>query len=249
MQQSSADPEQRSGKRKSIGKRKLSDQGEQSQSQRTISDLLSKNKPHGSLQPPSSPLSKRSRRSVSPSHASSTVPPNTMYNFSGSPPQGGSSLNQTATPNTKSNNPAQPFSANTPRQSTFGANSGARRLVVKNLRTGPRLNHEPYLEKIWTRLDDALTEIFEGKKPTVSLEELYKGAENLCRQEQASQLAQKVQRRCKEYVSTVLRDQIIARSAGVTDVDTLRTLVQAWQKWHSQLVCVVVIPIVVSLMS
>lgn len=173
-----------------------------------------------------------------------------MYNFSGSPPKGGSSLNRTATTSSAtSKKPAQPFSANTPRQGTFGANSGAKRLVVKNLRTGPRLNHEPYLEKIWARLDVALTEIFEGKQPTVSLEELYKGAENLCRQEQSSQLAQQVQRRSKDYVSTVLRNQVVARTAGLTDVDTLRAVVQAWKKWHSQLVCVLGEPIVLSLMS
>lgn len=240
MQTSIADSEQRSGKRKSTGKRKLPDQGEpsQPQSQRTISELLSKGKTaHDPLTLTSSPTSKRSRFSVSPSRSSSAHPvsPNKMYNFSGSPPKNGAAFVRT----TPAPNPppvkSQPFNI-AARQGTFSPNVGAKKLVVKNLRTGPRVNHEPYFDKIWSQLDSALSDIFEGKKPSLSLEELYKGAENVCRQDRAALLAQKVQGRCKDFVAGKLRDHLVTRSGGGTDVDTLRSVIEAWSSWHSKLV-------------
>jgi len=236
--QSSGDPEQRSGKRKSIGKRKLSDQGEpsQPQSQRTISELLSKNKyPHNSLPPKSSPTSKRSRFSVSPSRSSPAhaVSPNKMYNFSGSPPKNGAAFVR-AVP---ASNTASEKSAINTRQNNFNPGAGPRKLVVKNLRTGPRANHEPYFNKIWAQLDGALTDIFEDRKPNISLEELYKGAENICRQDGATMLAKKVQDRCKAYVAGKLRDNLVKKTGGGTDVDTLRAVIEAWSSWHSRLVC------------
>lgn len=241
MQHSSGNPDQRSGKRKLIAKRKLSDQGEpsQPQSQRTISELLSKNKhSHESLPPSSSPTSKRSRLSVSPSRPSSIIPvsPNKMYNFSGSPPKNGNAFVRTVPGPNAASAKSQTFNANT-RQNNFNPNVGAKKLVVKNLRTGPRANHEPYFDKIWAQLDGALTNIFEGKQPSVSLEELYKGAENICRQDRATLLAKKVQDRCKEYVSGKLRDNLVTRTGGGTDVDTLRAVIDAWSSWHSRLVC------------
>ena len=237
MQHSSGDTE-RSGKRNSIGKRKLPDQGEPTQphSQRTISELLSKSSANGT--PTASPTSKRSRFSASPSRSASAHPasPTKMYNFSGSPPSNGAAFLRTM-PASNGTDAAKPQPLNGGvRQNSFTPNAGARKLVVKNLRTGPRANHEPYFDKIWSQLDSALSDIFEGREPGTSLEELYKGAENICRQGRATTLAQKVQERCKEYVSGKLRNNLVARAGNVTDVDTLRAVIDAWSAWHSRLV-------------
>lgn len=243
MQQYSSDDTERSGKRKSFGKRKLPDQGEpsqsQSHSQRTISELLSPKKhSHDTLLHNSSPTSKRSRYSVSPSRSSSSHPvsPNKMYNFAGSPPKNGTALGRNATGSGASAIKSQAFNANV-RQSNFSPHAGAKKLVVKNLRTGPRVNQEPYFDKIWAQLDAALSAIFEGRKPDTSLEELYKGAENICRQERAALLAKRVQERCKDYVAGALRDNLVTRAGGGTNVDTLRAVIDAWSAWHSRLVC------------
>lgn len=240
MQQHSSGDTERSGKRKSFGKRKLPDQGEpsQPQSQRTISELLSKNHPHETLPQNSSPISKRSRFSVSPSRSSSAHPvsPNKMYNFSGSPPKNGAAFGRSVPGSTAPADKSQAFNANV-RQNSFSPHAGAKKLVVKNLRTRPRVNQEPYFDKIWAQLDAALSAIFEGKKPDTSLEELYKGAENICRQERAALLAKKVQERCKDYVAGALRDNLVTRAGGGTNVDTLRAVIDAWSAWHSRLVC------------
>ena len=240
MQQYSSGGTERSGKRKSFGKRKLPDQGEpsQSRSQRTLSELLSsQNHRREALPPNSSPNSKRSRYSVSPSRSSAhPVSPNKMYNFSGSPPKNGAAFGQSTAGPGASTIKSQAFNANV-RQNSFSPHAGAKKLVVKNLRTGPRVNQEPYFDKIWAQLDAALSAIFEGRKPDTSLEELYKGAENICRQERAALLAKKVQERCKGFVAGALRDNLVTRAGGGNNVDTLRAVIDAWSAWHSRLVC------------
>ncbi|KAJ5098576.1 hypothetical protein N7532_005577 [Penicillium argentinense] len=240
MQWNSSDIDQRSGKRTSTGKRKPPDQGEptQPQSQRTISELLSNNShDHSQSRPPSS---KRSRFSVSPARSTSSHPvsPNKMYNFAGSPPKNSAAfLRANASSNGAPSVKPHAIPPNN-RQTTFSPHGGAKKLVVKNLRTGPRASHEPYFEKTWTQLNAALTAIFEGRKPEVSLEELYKGAENICRHERAALLAKKVVDRCKEYVSGTLRENLVKGAGGGTDVDTLRAVIEAWSTWHSRLITV-----------
>ncbi|KAJ5745972.1 hypothetical protein N7520_011154 [Penicillium odoratum] len=241
--QSSGQPEQRSGKRKSIGKRKLSDQGEpsQPQPQRTISEVLSKNKrSHDSLPSKSSPNSKRSRFSVSPSRSSPVhaVSPNKMYNFSGSPPKNGAAFIRAGTTSHTTSEKSSAVNGMNTRQSNFSPGVGPKKLVVKNLRAGPRVNHEPYFNKIWAQLDEALMDIFEDRKPNISLEELYKGAENICRHDRATLLAKKVQERCKAFVAGKLRDNLVIRAGGGTDVDTLRAVIEAWSSWYSRLITI-----------
>ncbi|KAJ5607220.1 hypothetical protein N7537_003839 [Penicillium hordei] len=235
MPQNSRGDTEQSGKRQSIGKRKLSDQGEPSQpAQQTISELLSQRySPDRGFD---SQKNKRSRLSLSPSRPSSTqTVPHKMYPISGSPPKNGAPGRGLSGPN----GPIRPqgLNANT-RQNNFSPHTGAKKLVVKNLRTGPRLNQESYFDKVWSQLDAALTAIFDGRKPENSLEELYKGGENVCRQERAALLAKKLQDRCREFVSGKMRTNLVTRAGGSTDVATLRTVIEAWSTWHSRLVTV-----------
>jgi hypothetical protein len=251
MQQNSRGAtEQRSGKRKSIGKRKFSEQEEVSHQpqhqQATISELLSRNHTaHGKEHhpQPSSPTSKRPRLSPTPSSPTSAqglrgpASSNIMYNFSNQEPKASGSFGQVI-PGTSHNATTRPRSFNAPvRQSNFTPHTGAKKLVVKNLRTGSQLNQDSYFEKIWGQLDTALTAIFNGGKPAVSLEELYKGAENVCRQGRASALARQLQERCRGHVSGKLRDMLVAKAAGGDNIDTLRAVVESWTTWQSKLVC------------
>ncbi|KAE8148150.1 hypothetical protein BDV25DRAFT_131493 [Aspergillus avenaceus] len=233
--------EQRSGKRKSIGKRKLPDQEEASyqpqHQQATISELLSRNhSTHGiDHQSHGSPTVKRPRLSSPSSVPQGTVSSNTMYNFLNQEPKAGQGFSSTNSQSATS----RPRSFNAPvRQSNFTPHTGAKKLVVKNLRTGSRLNQDTYFEKIWGQLDTALAAIFSGGKPEVSLEELYKGAENVCRQGRAAALARQLQERCRGHVSEKLRDTLLAKAAGGDNIDTLRAVVESWAAWQSKLVTV-----------
>ncbi|RDW63037.1 cullin family protein [Aspergillus mulundensis] len=232
-------PEQRSGKRKATGKRKLQDQGESSQQpphqQATISQLLHGNQAHEQDDEHLPPTNKRARPSPS-SPAPNQSGPGGMYSFSNSGPRpsapgaGGPILSNPALQARTGNAPSH--------QSNFTPHTGAKRLVVKNLRTGPRLNQDSYFDRVWNQLDAALTAIFGGGKPEISLEELYKGAENVCRQGRAAVLSRRLQERCREHVTGKLHDSLVDKAQMASNVDTLRSVVEAWKVWQSMLVTV-----------
>lgn len=230
MQQNSRTADHRGSKRGTAEKRKHAHQASEESRQRSISDLLSSNKPSQTrdCQQPSSP--KRLRSSITPSPSPSKTrdilnSADKMYNFSNSDPKTNEKFAR------KINGPAV-----VSRPSNFTPHTGAKRLVVKNLRSGPRLNQDEYSEKIWSQLATALDTVFEGGKPATSLEELYKGAENVCRQGRAEMLAKRLQERCKTYVANNLRQTITAGSAQGADIDTLRAVVDAWAAWNTKLV-------------
>ncbi|KAL2860708.1 cullin-4B [Aspergillus lucknowensis] len=226
--------EQRSGKRKSAAKRKHTDQEGSIQQpdhqQATISALLHRNQAQDE-----SPSSKRAR--VSPPCVPSNQPGiGEMYSFSntGSKPSGpgasGPILSNSALQARPGSAPAH--------QSNFTPHTGPKRLVVKNLRTSTRLNQDSYFDKVWSQLDAALSRIFEGGKPEISIEELYKGAENVCRQGRAVVLSKRLQGRCREHVAGKLHDTLVDKARMGSNIDTLRSVVEAWKLWQSMLVTV-----------
>lgn len=150
-----------------------------------------------------------------------------MYNFSNTDSGAGSGAAGGGRP--------RPINA-TPRQNNFTPHTGAKKLVVKNLRK-PRLDQDSYFEKAWGQLDAALGAVFSGGKPETSLEELYKGAENVCRQGNAASLSKKLQDRCREHVSGKLREALVAKAEGGSNIEILRAVVDTWATWQSELVC------------
>lgn len=248
--------DQRSGKRKSISKRNLPEQGESSQHQHhhpshqqtTISDLLqnpNSSQTHRTSSPTETPTNPSKRPRLSSASSSSRpgrhelIAPDKMYNFTN---------NNTNNENSRHAPPGQTSASESnmmkpgglARPRNFTPHSGAKRLVVKNLRTtGPRLNQDSYFEKVWVQLDAALASIFQGGKPEMSLEELYKGSENVCRQGRAAVLAKSLQVKCREHVAGRLREVLVARTRGRSDVETIRAVVDAWNTWQSKLVCLV----------
>jgi hypothetical protein len=124
------------------------------------------------------------------------------------------------------------------RPSNFTPHTGAKRIVVKNLRAAPRLNQEEYFETTWGQLDAALTAIFTETKPKHSLEELYKGVENVCRQGRARVLSKKLEVKTKDHMFGALRKALVDKSGDGDDIDMLRAVVEAWSTWNSRLVCV-----------
>jgi nuclear pore complex protein Nup205 len=160
-----------------------------------------------------------------------------MYNFSNSEPKAGGAFAQknSGSDTSAAAIKARPYNASS-RPSNFTPHTGAKKLVVKNLRAGPRLNQDAYFEKVWSQLEAALVAIFDNRKPDASLEELYKGAENVCRQGRAAVLAKKLQEKCKEHISGKLREGLLSRSADGDNVEILRSVVAAWNTWNSTLV-------------
>jgi cullin-4 len=119
------------------------------------------------------------------------------------------------------------------RPSNFQPHTGAKRLVIKNLRTTSRNDVEAYYEKIWADLDHALTAVFNQETTKTPLEILCRGVEAICRKGTAAQLASHLKDRMKEYLEKQLLP-VIQKESGQTNVDALRRVYQAWTVWDKQ---------------
>ncbi|EKD14824.1 uncharacterized protein L3040_003957 [Drepanopeziza brunnea f. sp. 'multigermtubi'] len=121
-----------------------------------------------------------------------------------------------------------------PLQSNFQPNTGAKKLLVKNLRTASRAKDlDDYYSRTWNQLDAALTAIFNSQPTAVALEILYRGVEALCRRERAAELFSHFRSRCKVYLEKELLPKI-QNEAGTGNVEGLRTVLKFWTRWNEQ---------------
>ena len=190
-------------------------------------------------EPPSPSPSKRQKRE----HTRSTeapdwqpqrnMRPSNMYTFSSKiidPTGPGSPQNKTST------SPMQQRSGNAVRTPISTIHTGVKRLTVKNLKTGPGPDLNEYFKKIWAQLDKALDIIFRGEQMVFSMEELYRGVENVCKQKKAEQLSHNLQRRCIDHFVGVIRPSLLRALENADNISGLRTVVDGWSTWKTQLV-------------
>lgn len=111
---------------------------------------------------------------------------------------------------------------------------GAKKLAVKNFRTQAKADPQLYLNQVWEKLNAALTVVFKNEKITFSLEELYRGVENLCRQGHAQEVCLRLQKKSEAYVSGDLKHPLLERLSA-KNVDVLRAVLAAWGTWNDQL--------------
>lgn len=115
--------------------------------------------------------------------------------------------------------------------------TGAKKLVVKNFRTSSKSNPEEYCEKITEQLHDALDAIFAGRPQKVSNEELYRGAENICKMGKASALAGMLDAKCNKHVSHNLKGPLLGQ-VSEQSTSFLRAVIQQWARWIDQVVSI-----------
>lgn len=114
--------------------------------------------------------------------------------------------------------------------------TGPKNLVVKNLRETPRTDPNQYYDQVWAQLDAALSAIFRNERIPYSKEELYRGVETLCRQDRAPSLYRQLCTKCREEISTWLKQPLVKEAFQAKDVDTLRVVVDSWSRWSTHLV-------------
>ncbi|OJD31192.1 ubiquitin ligase subunit [Diplodia corticola] len=195
--------------------------------------------------PPRSVDSPRSTASASlPTATAAHLPAEKMYSFPSKKPNGAANnvIDLTGKTPSPSPSPARnnggPIASATTRNNinnsahrpNFNPNTGAKQLVVKNLRKTPRTDPKEYFNQVWGWLDEALAKIFAGKEIDFSLETLYRGVENVCRQGHAAELAARLQKRCEAYVETGLKAGLLEK-AEKPDMDVLRAVLSAWRTW------------------
>ena len=122
----------------------------------------------------------------------------------------------------------------TKRASAFQPHTGAKKFVIKNLRTTSRAQDvEDYYRRTWAELDTALTAIFSSSQPRQPLERLYRGVEDLCRSGQAEKVYDMLRQRCEDHLHGEVLQKIKA-DGGNSNVDMLRSVYKHWKTWNAQ---------------
>lgn len=224
------------GKGSSNSKRKLDTvdktvNGAESSKQQRIATLFSQTS-QSKEAPPAEPRTPTKRQKftqeISPKPANKL---DAMYNFTSK------TNTKTVVDLTANGSPPRHYPSSG-RPTGFAPHAGAKKLVVKNIRTTPRVQPNEYYEKVWGQLDTALTEIYIDGKPRTSLEELYKGAENVCRQGKAPELYQKLMAKCQAHITDKVRGTLASTASHASAVEFLKDLVSAWSTWKKQLVTI-----------
>ncbi len=119
----------------------------------------------------------------------------------------------------------------------INAHTGAKKLVVKNLKQNTQWDSKAYLEKIWGQLDEALTIIFKDGHDGFSKEDLYRGVENVCRQGGASTLFSRLDKRCIEHVEADIR-RPLCQITKTDNVTILESVLKEWSRWKEHMVLI-----------
>lgn len=196
-------------------------------------------KPNSTATAPLSPTTKRTRRESSPREAATPVATSTMstadmYSFPSkraSIANGKEIVDISSSPDASPAKPRNGIMRKT--APNMAVNAGPKRLMVKNFKPTRKVDPKAFLDQTWQKIEGALDTIFRQGDIDFSLEELYRGVENLCRQNMARDVKERLVKKCKEYVGGALKTKV-KDSLGRTNVDVLRATLQAWSTWHEQ---------------
>jgi cullin-4 len=216
---------------------------------KTIKDLFNtQSKPNATSAAPLSPTKKRTRReesspiatteAASSPAAATTMSTADMYHFPSKRADIPGSADVVDITSSADNSPAK---ANGRRNSmrkaapSMHANGGPKRLLVKNFKPTRKVDPKVFLDQTWEKMERALDTIFAQGTIDFSLEELYRGVENVCRQGMARDVKDRLVAKCKEYIGGPLKAKV-KESMGRGNVETLRATLQAWAVWNEQVV-------------
>jgi cullin 4 len=119
--------------------------------------------------------------------------------------------------------------------SIVGPQIGAKRLVVKNQRPS-KSNTKAYYDEISTKLDRALDLILrEGDSATLSMEELYQGVKNVCKQGHATDLCRRLTTTIKNHAENSVKPRILNTiGPNPTSDSSLDYILGQWTLWRRQ---------------
>lgn len=156
--------------------------------------------------------------------------PDGMYSFTSNV------IDLTSSPDkSPSGSPLQRKTINGVRSSTAATSAAPKKLFVKNFRKTTQSDPEQYYNQVWKQLDDALEAIFSRDVKPFSMEQLYRGVENVCRQERAPQLFGRLKAKCREHVSKTIRSSLISLSEAQTNTQVLASTTEMWANWRRQM--------------
>lgn len=113
--------------------------------------------------------------------------------------------------------------------------SGAKVLAVTNLRKKPKTDSHDHYERTWKLLEACITDVFAGHQLQQSLEKLYNGVEDICREGSADRLFRNLKDRCEVHLTKGVLPTFQVHSRS-TNLDLLRHVYGCWQEFHNQMV-------------
>lgn len=119
--------------------------------------------------------------------------------------------------------------------SNYQRSNGAKVLRVANLRQNPRTDSRDYYDRTWEHLEACMTDVFAGRQIRHSLEQLYKGVQDICRQGSGDRLYKNLKDRCKTHLASGVLPTIKVHSRS-TNIDILRHVHGCWQEFYNQMV-------------
>ena len=212
------------------------------QTQKTIAEHFSTSKPvqgRDADEFASSPPSKRLKlahtaEATRKAPQSRTTRGEHMYNFPSSPGRNRDDVIDLTSPTKGS--PRTGMGPNgVVRPSGAAAINGPKKLVVKNLKRPSGPDQNQYYNNVLSKLQDALSAIFQGEKVIHSKETLYNEVMIVCRQNKAPLLYEELQKRFMNHVGQRIRSSLEATASTTSDVTYLTSVIEAWRLWSNQL--------------
>ncbi|KAI5812658.1 Cullin family-domain-containing protein [Pyronema omphalodes] len=204
-------------------------QSRSTRQQSAITDHFSPRSQASSVFPPSVSRAKRSKPSSADEGENKPLTEATMLDFG---------TKDTLVDLTASSPPAMDLSDNinmaTEKALAGQKPTGAKRLQIRNLKKPMKNSPDGYFNTTWQKLDTALTAIFNKERITYSLEELYRGVENVCRGGKAPEMFELLKERCDQYIAGSLRNKIL-HQVDEDVVQVVRIVDSAWNQWQKQL--------------
>lgn len=200
---------------------------EENKRQPKISDVLRAQRELA--EPSPSPNSSPFKNGSSPPRPSSSV--ENMYSFTSKRDSAGVIDLTCSSPPRPQNGVRKIGTDGIARHNAFAPHQGAVKLQVKNQRLTPRADPEEYFRKEWEKLETALQIILRGDKATLSLGELYRSAENVCRQGRSEDLHNRLRELCKKHVGGTMLEGLSDKVHRVSGTDFLTGFLDAWATW------------------
>lgn len=131
-----------------------------------------------------------------------------------------------------------PETINLTRPSAFQPSSGARKLVIKNLRP-PSANREAKVAEYYTRTEHelylALDAVLAGQKPALPFERLFRSVEDLCRHGDAEKVYRTLKDRMENYVNNYIQPSVPVGGSG-SRLETVNALYNHWAVFNNRMV-------------
>jgi len=124
----------------------------------------------------------------------------------------------------------------TRRTAPFQPHIGAKKLVIKNVRTTSNASQvDQYYRRTWDELGAALRSVFAGEHPKQPLEMLYRGVEDICRHGEEERVYKMLKEQCEHHLNGKVFEVIRSSGEG-SNVSMLSAVHTQWQAWNSQTV-------------